>query len=448
MNRFVCAGLALLLVIGQAAAADSSYEEEWYDEATGAEEFSEVDYYNQLQEQPVVIAEQPTEYVEPPTVYYEEPTDDGEYEIVQLEDDLEEPEPIVYPDDAESVVLEDEPEAVIVEDDDEEVVEVVEEEYEPDADEEEIIVETEEPMEVIRSEPYVMDDYPGETPVHSFTATGQYIHSSNKRAKVKFGSRRDEMARGHANGSAYSLVYNRQVNDYFKVGIMYQYAFMNLTTGTPVARNSNLYNKESSRWHSHAFGVLPEFDLGEYGRFKFSVIQSFDRARGYEQIGAARMDIKDYDRDVTSLDAWYEKDFKAGCNWKFTPYVGWRSQYIEFDKKNNFATMTRYNDYEWVHLGAAGFKIGYQKGAFGVKLRGGVSHRFSKNDVHGYGTRAVAPGTYQYSHNANLDRTVGTAGASINYNFNQRAGIEVGYDGYMGKDTRAHTGSLSFTFSF
>lgn len=464
MNRFAYAGFALLLAIASSTmAADKYYDDSEHEYVEGDfEEFSEVEYYKKLEEAQKDGSDDATpilEYVHPPldlagpVIEYETPVPEAVEEV--YEDDYD----VVLPpedDDEMEIVVADE-DGPLDSDDEYEADEIIVEE-EPD---EEIIVEDDDEMhETVVSPPSegvvyyeTGEDYPGESSVHTFSVASQYFNSRSKKAKLKYGSQRLEMAKGKSDGAGFSLVYNRKVNDYLDLGFMYQYTFMNVDSGYPVARGSGLGNKESSRWNSHSLGVMPKFDLGAYGRLQFGVLQSFDRAKGYEQReGPAgtftRMNLKKYGHDVTSLTAWYEKDFQIGCNWKFTPYAGWNSRYVDVKDKNDFARNTTYNDYYWVHLASGGLKLAYQQGAFGFNLRGGVSHRFSKNDVHGYGARAVAPGVLQYSHNANLDRTVGTAGAGVTYSFTKRAAMNLGYDGYFGKYTRSHTGTLSFTFAF
>ena len=290
-----------------------------------------------------------------------------------------------------------------------------------------------------------------EKPANAFVVIPQYFHARNDKAKFKVGGNRLEMAKGRANGAGTTVLYNRTVTDWFSFALMYEYGFLNVTSGVPVARGSGVYNRESSRWHSHVVGFLPEFNFGDFGRLQLSVIQGFDRASGSETVGNDRRDIDDYGTDVTSLMAWYQKDFQLGCsNWKLTPYAGWRSLYVKVKDANdwNAAPGTLRDDNTWVHLASGGFKLSYQQGAFGFNVRGGVSHRTSKDDVPGYGNRAVAPGVVHFSHRANLDKTVGTAGAAVTYAINRRAIVSAGYDGYYGKDTSSHMGSLSFIFPF
>lgn len=295
-------------------------------------------------------------------------------------------------------------------------------------------------------------------PANTLVAIPQYFHSRNDKATFKMGGDRLRMSKGHANGMGVSVVYGRRVNEFLSLSFLYQYGFMNVKGGMPIDRYApaDIGGKERLRWHSHVIGFLPEFTLGDFGKLQLSVIQGFDRANGGESLynngtRVDRRDINDYGTDVTSLMAWYEKDFQLGCsNWKFTPYAGWRGLYVSVKDANvwSAAPGVKNDDNLWVHLASGGFKLSYQTGALGFNVRGGVSHRTSRDDVPGYGNRAVAPGVIHFSHRANLDKTVGSVGAGVNYVINRRAIIAAGYDGYFGKDTSAHMGTLSFVFPF
>lgn len=292
-------------------------------------------------------------------------------------------------------------------------------------------------------------------PVNALIAFGQYFNSRNDGARFDIGGDKMKMRKSRANGAGATFIYNRVLGDWLSVAFMYEYAFLDVTGGAPAPEA--VYDAyEDTRYHSHVVGILPEFKLGALGKLQLSAIQGFDRASGAETMvfaaGAAptTMDVDDYGTNVTSLMAWWEKDFAPGCgNWKLTPYAGWRSLYVVVKNQNDWQNNRHYDDTNtWVHLASAGLKIGYQKDAFGISLRAGVNHRTTHDDIPGYGNRAVAPGVVQFSHRANLDKTVGTVGAGISYALGKRAIVGLQYDGYFGKDTSAHTGTVSFVFPF
>ena len=293
-------------------------------------------------------------------------------------------------------------------------------------------------------------------PTGAFVVIPQYFNSRNSSAKGKVGSTRLKLEKGRANGAGVTVAFNKKVNDVFSFGLMYEYAFMSVRGGMAFPESANVMARERSRWHSHVVGFLPEFNFGQFGKLQLSVIQGFDRANGSESIypggNRQRRDINDYGTNVTSLMAWYEKDFELGCGtgWKLTPYAGWRSLYVDVKDGNDWASApgAKNDDNLWVHLVSGGVKVGYECGPFGLNFRGGVSHRTTHDDVPGYGNRAVAPGVVHFSHKANFDKTVGTVGAGISYAAHKRLVVSVGYDGFFGSDTSAHMGSLVFGIPF
>ena len=288
-----------------------------------------------------------------------------------------------------------------------------------------------------------------EAPANAFVVIPQYFNSRNSAAKAKMGSQHLKIGASRANGMGVTNLYTRRVNDWFSFGLMYEYAFMAIRGGGVTLDDPTLRTTERSRWNSHVVGFLPEFNFGKWGKFSPSIIQGFDRAQGrtrnfvngvYDSTGK----VDGEGLNVTSLMGWYEKDFDFCNGWKLTPYAGWRSLYVVTKSD----TPANDDNNLWVHLVSGGMKVSYQKERFGFNLRGGISHRTSKDDIPGYGNRAVAPGVVHFSHRANLDKTVWAYGAGVNYAINKRAIVAAGYDGYAGKDTTAHIGSLSFIFPF
>lgn len=290
-------------------------------------------------------------------------------------------------------------------------------------------------------------------PANAFIAFGQYFHSRNDNATFDMGGDKLKMRKSRANGAGVTLLYNRVFSDWLSVAFMYEYGFLNIDGGmaAPLVADDAY---EHTRYNSHVLGILPEFKLGALGKLQLSYIQGFDRASGNETMvlggEATTMDVDSYGTNVSSFMAWWEKDFDLGCSgWKLTPYAGWRSLYGVVKNQNDFANMARLDDSNtWVHLASGGLKASYQRENLGISLRAGINHRTSHDDVPGYGNRAVAPSVVHFSHRANLDKTVGTVGAGISYAINKRAIVGLQYDGYFGKDTSAHLGTMSFIFPF
>ncbi len=311
---------------------------------------------------------------------------------------------------------------------------------------------------VIVKQPYEVWTEAPEPPKNALIIMPQFHHSRNSQANFKVGGDNLKMSKGHANGVSTTIIYNRRFTDLLSVAFMYEYAFMNVNGGMPMARDATDGGFEDSRWHSNVFGILPEFNFGKFGRLQLSYIAGFDRASGHERVVPENVGnptlVRSIDSqavNVTSLMAWYEKDFNLGCsNWKLTPYAGWRSLYVVVKDANvwNQGPEVRSDSNLWAHLVSGGMKLSYQNGALGFNLRGGINHRTTHDDLPGYASRAVAPGVVHFSHRANMDRTIGSVGAAVSYAINERAIIGVGYDGTFGKDTTAHTATLSLVCPF
>ncbi len=290
-------------------------------------------------------------------------------------------------------------------------------------------------------------------PANAFMAFGQYFHSRSDDAVIDRGGGKLKSRKSRANGAGVPLLYNRVFSDWLSVGFMYEYAFMDVDGGMPAPLAvEDAY--EHTRYDSHVIGILPEFALGAFGKLRLSATQRFDRASGDETMKfagqpAITMNVDDYAANVTSLMAWWERDFDLGCGgWKLTPYAGWRSLYAASKNRNDFLTQTTRDAHAWAHLASGGLKVSYQQGNLGVNLRAGVNHRTTHDDIPDYGNRAAAPGVVHFSHRANMDKTAGAVGAGINYAISERALVGLQYDGHFGKNTSAHTGTVSFTLPF
>ncbi len=290
-----------------------------------------------------------------------------------------------------------------------------------------------------------------EKPANTIAVVPQYYHSRNGEAYFKVNGNNLKMAKSRANGAGVTVAYSRRVADWLTLGLSYQNVFMNVSGGMAVPAAVAGPAQEDVRWRSNLVGASSTLALPGIGRLNLSVVQAFNRASGHEERSGQIRGVDDYGTDVTSLMAWWEKDIPLGDGkWKITPYAGWRSLYLRISNANDWtgpAGAVSDSD-DWVNLVSGGLKVSFQNGPLGVGLRGGVSHRTSTDDLAGFGNRAVAPGVVNVSHRANLDRTVGSVGASFSYAVNKRATIGVGYDGLFGSDTSAHMGSITVAFPF
>ncbi len=290
-----------------------------------------------------------------------------------------------------------------------------------------------------------------EEPLNSFSVIPQYFHSRAKAGTARApGGGTYRFGESRANGAGVTAFYNRVLTENISVGAFYQYGFLNITGSYPMDAAAPERIEERTRWHSHSVGAQAEIGLGAFGRIIPSVTQIFDFASGeqdaYTALGALGGTFAMDDESVTStsLMLWYEKDFTFCTHWTLTPFAGWRSTFSKFKSADANVDGTRSRS----HLASGGLKVGYQGERIGFNFRAGFSHRLKGDDVPGYGDRAVANGVAFFSHQANLDRTVGSFGAGVSYDITDNASLGLNYDGLFGKNTSAHMGTASITFSF
>ena len=87
-------------------------------------------------------------------------------------------------------------------------------------------------------------------------------------------------------------------------------------------------------------------------------------------------------------------------------------------------------------------------GLWSVYGRLGVSHRFTKSDIPGFASRAMAPSVTHLGWMAVWDRTVATWGLGFGRVIPGAMVIDVSYNGYAGADTNGHVLTLGLIFPF
>ncbi len=289
----------------------------------------------------------------------------------------------------------------------------------------------------------------------------QYFRSNNSNMTHKVKGTELYTAKGHANGGGITLLGTKRFSEYLSLGLTYEFGFMRYNGGGTLPYAAHMGGaamrlKENAQ--SHVVGGIADVNLKQFGKFQFSVIQGFDFLDGdetrYTPTGGVDMRSTDDNKQrVTSLMAWYEKDFNLCNNWTLGGYAGWRTLYAHIMDQNNWnvqanSPFAKQDTHAWIHLASGGLKLAYQNGPFGFSLRGGINHRTTKDNLPGYANRATAPGVVQFAYHANVDRTVGTFGAGVSYAINPRCIVTAGYDAYVGKDTNVHTGTLGLVFPF
>ena len=78
----------------------------------------------------------------------------------------------------------------------------------------------------------------------------------------------------------------------------------------------------------------------------------------------------------------------------------------------------------------------------------GVNHRFSRSDIPGFASRAVAPSVTHLGWMVSWDKTVGDWGLGLSYVIPGTMIIDVGYNGFAGADVNGHMSSLGLIFQF
>lgn len=282
-------------------------------------------------------------------------------------------------------------------------------------------------------------------PYNTIVVIPQYFNSRSDGTTIDYlGAHNMKVKKSRGQGAGVALAYSRKLSDMFSLTFLYEYAFMHIRGGSPYDPNVYSNAKTTERWDSHIAAVALDTNLDRWGRFNLSFAQAWDRGSGGNHYWApngnyaGRVDIDGQGFNISVGMLWYEVDFEFCNNWKLTPYAGWRSIYADIRPEGNV----------WIHLLSGGLKLSYSKDNFGFNIRAGVNHRNTRDDLPSFGTRAVAPGVLHFAHRVNMDRTVATYGVGFSYAVNKNFAVGVGYDGFAGKDTIAHMGTLTFAIPF
>lgn len=290
---------------------------------------------------------------------------------------------------------------------------------------------------------------PAGPPKNVIVAVPHYHYSrSDEGAGFEFNNMQFKSGKGQARGDGVTLVYNRIFSEVFSVGFMYEYTFMRVKSGA--ALPAEMYDMgarvyENSRWYSHGVGILPKFDFGRWGRFMPFLTLGYDRVSGGTEstyipgLAPIHRDMNgDGGTDLGNIMLWYEKDFEVKEGFKLTPYAG--SQNLHIKVRGTDTKM-------WAHFLSGGLKASYLVGKVNLSARAGIHHRTTHGEFAGWGSRIVAPGVAHFTHKATQDRTVGTFGAGAEFMV-KRMLVGVNYDGWAGKDTSTHMGSLTLGLVF
>lgn len=295
-----------------------------------------------------------------------------------------------------------------------------------------------------------------EGPKNSLVVIPQYFHAKHDSMTFRIDGTKNAIkaAKGTSNGVGVTMLLNHKFSDFFGMSLFYEFVHMDYTGGAVVPNLPIAGGREKQDVNSHAVGLFGDLNFNAWGKLNLSLIQAFDSYHGGEvwtftSAPPIYRDTNDFQVRVTSLMAWYEKDFEPAPFFKITPYAGWRTLYAHVEDQNVWGTIAdKTKDNDWIHLASGGVKLGYQCGKVGLGVRGGFNYRVTRTAGPGFASRAVAPGVTHFAFRNNADRIIGTFGTNITYPVTERFIVGLGYDGYVGKDTNAHMGTLTGVLVF
>ncbi|MDR1050693.1 MAG: autotransporter outer membrane beta-barrel domain-containing protein [Deltaproteobacteria bacterium] len=282
----------------------------------------------------------------------------------------------------------------------------------------------------------------------------EFHYTSTQATKGTIDGHRFKMDSGHSETGSFLVTGTKPLTDVFSLGFFYQYAMGTYKGGLMVADLPVLSGASDVRVNSHVIGILGNFNFAQYGRLETSLLQVFEDFSGNETVvspgGPDTQSQNDFKDRATSLMAWYMLDFQASPSVTLTPYLGWRSIYVVLKNQTDWANNPddRVDSHAWTHLGTAGLKATWHAGLLSLNARLGVNRRISKNDVPGFTSRATAPGVAHLGWNNSWDRNLVSWGAGLGYVVPEIFVFEIGYNGFAGSDTSAHTFNLAAIFPF
>lgn len=270
---------------------------------------------------------------------------------------------------------------------------------------------------------------------------------------------------GHTKGFGAGVLVFRKINDWATLGLAYDYVHAEYSGGATLFGGAvsspqgelTFDGKSDERTDSHAFSLIFNSDLKDYGRFYLTLTQAFDYFDGQETqetwLNGARVasDQRDIDSRIrmTALTPFYELDFPLSDELTLVPYVGLNLTYTDNAGLNNFQTEDGHlSTYSWTHFLLGGASLKYRQGLFGAHVRGGFSKTFYGDKIPGYVTRVLAPGVIQSGYNVDADKGVFSAGAGLSYVIPEVGVLGLDYNGVYGNNVQGHTATFSLVIPF
>jgi hypothetical protein len=269
--------------------------------------------------------------------------------------------------------------------------------------------------------------------------------------------------RGHSETGSLTFRAIKPLTPVVSLGFFYQIAYGDYSGGLMVPAHDLPNGFSFDGWSdvhivSNVVGLTADFNIGSFGKIETAFLAAFETFGGWETMTTPSpvhpLDTRSADSfqdRVGSLTAFWSKDIEAG-GVTLTPYLGWRSVNVVLINQTDWNSPdgTVFDDTSsWAHLGAAGLKANWHFGPWSLSGRLGVNHRFSKSDIPGYASRAMASGGVTHlGWQVGWDRTVASWGLGLGYVIPGTCVIDLAYNGQAGEDTSAHTLGLGLIFPF
>jgi hypothetical protein len=273
------------------------------------------------------------------------------------------------------------------------------------------------------------------------------------------GNTRLKSRSGHSEAVSLTFRAIKPLTEVLSLGFFYQIAYGQYSGGLMVPVEGppgfSFDGWSSVNVVSNVVGLTADFKLGSFGTLETAFLAAFENFGGSETSTTPNpfhpidtRSASSFQDRVASITGFWSKDVEAG-GVTLTPYLGWRSVRVQLINQtawqgDGFLPKSA----SWAHFGAAGLKGVWHFGQWSVSGRLGVNHRFSKSDIPGWASRAMAPGVTHLGWQVAWDKTVASWGLGVGYVMPGTCIIDIGYNGLAGKDTNAQALSVGLIFPF
>ncbi|MDR1606820.1 MAG: autotransporter outer membrane beta-barrel domain-containing protein [Deltaproteobacteria bacterium] len=281
-----------------------------------------------------------------------------------------------------------------------------------------------------------------------------YLHSHHNNLTTTLDGTPLKSRSGDARLGSLILTATKPINDRFSFGWIYQYTFGKYKGGLLVPNLPAMDGHSEVDLSSHMTGLFTDIYLGQAGALNLSLFVAWDSFSGQETMifpngGQETRSIHRRDTRLGSLTAWWTKQFALNDSWDLTPFLGWRTIRAclrgQADWTAPAGTTTTMNS--WAHLVSGGFTLNY-KGPVNLKLWSGYNQRTKKDNIPGFGSRAIAPGIANLGWMINWNQRVWTYGLGLSRAVSSGLILDLSYNGFKGEDTISHAANLALIWLF